>query len=518
MPALTGAAAISLLALVGVASAATAPEEQNISPSVFVKLLASGPVGLTGVRIEGDLDLGNGVVRNRLSCRDCRFAGDLIARDATFKKHVDLSGSDITGKVDLVGATLERGLVAFATTFHGIVDLRDTEIGGRADLSEARFEGPVLFGAPPTAEADGATFDGDVDFSRATFGTIASFEATFFEGNVNFTMARFDADVVFADGESSKRAAFARAIFGSSVDFSDFEFGGKASFEGAKFPGPAVFSGSNFERQATFDRTRFDEGATFLAVTFPSTPNVVDSFAEVQSNGDLNFSFAEFHRPADFEDMAATGTISFSGALLTAENGLHFLNLSAGAFNMDVGRALAVVKPGDRIEVLALIESSAKARDELSVANAAHYARQKLQSQQYWFPSRVFDFIFYRTLAGYFVRPFHPLIALLILAALMTLLQVARAHRPVPGGGTRPRHWSREDVWRGARQTSAEVRQFGHAYIDTLALAGPARGESSDERKARRIEIVVYRLFLVCALIGFANSNPTLREMFDAIR
>ena len=52
----------------------------------------------------------------------------------------------------------------------------------------------------------------------------------------------------------------------------------------------------------------------------------------------------------------------------------------------------------------------------------------------------------------------------------------------------------------------------------TLALIGPARNESQDVRQGREIEIWIYRLLFVCTLIGFANSNPTLREMFDAIR
>jgi Pentapeptide repeats (9 copies) len=511
LSALTGA--LWLVALAGVPPALGA-SDRALSAREFAELVVAGSVVLRGVRVDGDVDLGNAVVGGRMTCADCRFDGDFLAEDAKFKGGVDLAGSDISGDFDLVGSIVQHGLRAQAATFLGSVDLRDSDISGNANFAEARFEAPMLAGAPATAGASGATFNDNADFSRAAFGSITSFEGALFFGSVNFTMARFETHVVFADGASDRRAAFSRAIFGGSADFSDFDFGGKAVFEGAQFPGPAVFSGANFEGQATFDRTRFGQGATFLTVTFPRASGRVDSFAEVQSNGDLNFSFAEFNRPADFEDMAATGAISFEGALLTAENGLHFLNVSAGEFDMDVDSALAVVKPTDQVKVLALIESSAKARDELSVANDAHYARHVLESRDYWFPVRVVDFIFYREFAGYFVRPFNPLVALLVLAASMTLLHVARG-RSSAAGVAGLRAWGGESLSHVTVRASHGLRSFGHAYVDTLSLAG--RAGSSEERQARRIEILVYRVLLVCALIGFANSNPTLRQMFDAV-
>ena len=32
-----------------------------------------------------------------------------------------------------------------------------------------------------------------------------------------------------------------------------------------------------------------------------------------------------------------------------------------------------------------------------------------------------------------------------------------------------------------------------------------------------RLEMLTYRALVVCVLIGLANSNPTLRQMFDAL-
>jgi hypothetical protein len=55
------------------------------------------------------------------------------------------------------------------------------------------------------------------------------------------------------------------------------------------------------------------------------------------------------------------------------------------------------------------------------------------------------------------------------------------------------------------------------AVLGTLALIGPNRGKDEQSR-GRQVEVLVYRVLFACALIGLANSNPTLREMFDALR
>jgi hypothetical protein len=77
-------------------------------------------------------------------------------------------------------------------------------------------------------------------------------------------------------------------------------------------------------------------------------------------------------------------------------------------------------------------------------------------------------------------------------------------------------------VWTGGRRGLGRalraVRDFATSLLVTLALIAPTRKESQDTRQGREIEIWIYRVLFVCTLIGFANSNPTLREMFDAIR
>ena len=287
-------------------------------------------------------------------------------------------------------------------------------------------------------------------------------------------MARFDNDAVFARGSAGSDATFSRAIFNGNADFSEFLFYGPATFEGAQFEKDADFGVASFIRRVKFDRTRFGEGATYLGATFPAQPrprDAEDSFWSVQADGDLSFAFATFSRPANFENVVATGTISFNGATFPGAKGMTFSHISAGGFEMDVDSALTAVKHDSgtdhRPEVLRLIESSAKARDDLGDANDAHYERQVILSQDYHAPLRLLDVVFYRAVAGYFVRPLHPLAVLLGLAALFTLVRMLRS---------RSQRDSRRRRARRQREKAERVPRLGR---------GRAESEVSAERFVR---------------------------------
>jgi hypothetical protein len=113
---------------------------------------------------------------------------------------------------------------------------------------------------------------------------------------------------------------------------------------------------------------------------------------------------------------------------------------------------------------------------------------------------RVPNIVFYRWLAGYFVRPQNPIAALLALVIVVSLVRVLK--------GTLTER-------RLATRAFIVVQRFGHEFLDSLALITP--GGDTPERRSRRVESLAYRVLAVCALIGLANSNPTLREMFDAV-
>jgi hypothetical protein len=167
---------------------------------------------------------------------------------------------------------------------------------------------------------------------------------------------------------------------------------------------------------------------------------------------------------------------------------------------MDVGAVRTVVAPGGRKRVLQLIEAGAKARGDLGVANDARFSLEVIESREEPLWRRVPNVVFYRLVAGYFVRPLHPIAALLLLVASVALVRTA--------GRT-------SAASRLARRLWVAMCAFGHEFLDALALIAPGGGQ--EDRRGGRIEAFVYRLLLVCALIALGNTNPTVREMFDAV-
>jgi uncharacterized protein YjbI with pentapeptide repeats len=470
---------LAIATLVSPAGAAGAGAGGRISGAEFAKRALSGELSLNGATIDSDVDLSGKTVKEPLTCRNCHFDGKFIAS---------------------------------ATTFKGVVDLRGSMLQRNANFSESTFKAPALFGSP--ARTQDVRFNGHADFSVATFSDLVTFEYSVFQG-VNFRLARFDAGATFTHSAIDSDADFTRATFQSRVDFSDTDFCGAAVFGGVEFTGPVDFGGDGFEGPVSFHRARLDRGATFLQAMFAPNSGVSDTFFGAQSGGALDFSFAQLGRPVDFSNMFADGEISFHDANLTTRQGVTFEYVSATSLDLSVGTAVSAIDSSDLPTVLALIESSAKARGDLGVANDAHYERKVLESQKDGWLGHAFDFFFYRTIAGYLVRPLQPLAALLILAGILTLVHAGRKAWPHPATTGR-------GAWRRVRLQYLRARRIlpplGNAYLQTLALLVPGKGPAAVERPVRWLEAIASRLLFVCVLIGFANSNPTLRQMLDAIR
>ena len=70
------------------------------------------------------------------------------------------------------------------------------------------------------------------------------------------------------------------------------------------------------------------------------------------------------------------------------------------------------------------------------------------------------------------------------------------------------------------RPMGEAIARGGNELLDTLTVVWPRKPdpESSDwTRLSRRVEGLAYRILIVCVLLGLANSNPTLRQMLDAL-
>jgi Pentapeptide repeats (9 copies) len=486
------AVGLSLAIVLPAADGAAAPSTATLETADIVsRLRGDEPLRLEGARIR-NLDLRTlQVVRPLFQCRDCRIVGSLVAADVRFEHAVDLSGIKVGGTTDFHGAT---------------------------------FAAPVLFGAE-FARASGATFSGDVDFSLATFDDLVSFNGANFQHGATFALTRFRSDTVFANTTFDRRASFTAAVFGGATRFdqADFtdgaeldrasfrgradlrrsEYGGAASFAEADFAHGADFSESTFDRPATFTRARFAEGASFAGVRFSGekSPDAA-TFERVVSRGRLNFTDATFGRDVDFRDVTADA-VSFDHASIPSRASLFMRSLAADDLVLSVD-ATDRVDAGSREPIVDLIESSAKTRGDIGLANDAHYRLQMLASRDDSLPQRIADTIFYRGIAGYFVRPLRPVLVLLVLAVAFAVWRQLEWGRGVAG----------RSAWR--RPSLPEAERVPMRVFDSLASIGRG-GADAGASAARRLEILTYRVLIVCALIGLANSNPTLRQMFDAL-
>jgi Pentapeptide repeats (9 copies) len=464
------------------------------------ELRAGHAVVLDGVRVDGPLYLAGGgaggdtdVIRRVFKCRGCTFAGPVSAPDVTFERTVDLSGSTFEGDVDFTGAT---------------------------------FQAPVLFGAGGGEDGYPRTvrFEGRVVFSLAVFGEFASFGASAFKAEAAFRNTRF-ADTSFATVVFKDVAAFDGASFRGAAIFNNAaEFAKIVSFNEADFRNRTDFSTAVFDEGATFSSAQFANGASFLAAEFNApAANVGEAarFDGAASAGDLDFTFATFESESKqprvllaLGNLVCGGSLIFRGTTFTKTDWIAMERLKVRDLVLDVDVVSQINLEEDRQEILRSIEESAKSRGDIGDANDAHYALNVRRSAGYDPVWRALDYVFYRGAAGYLVRPFRPLIVLLVLATLLSLGRYLRR----PRDATRDEAGSRRPLRRLVLRVGRWWSGFLMCVLDTLTLAGPRRGSAKGEPAlGERLEIIVYRLLLVCALIGLANSNPTLREMVDTL-
>lgn len=441
------------------------------STRVAAKLRAGASVVARGVTLCGDLDLADAEVKGLFECRGCTLSGRLLAAEAIFQSTVDLSGTRVAKLVNMQGVTFQR---------------------------------PAVFDVGP--DGSPATFEGRVDFSLATFRELAAFSQARFGRTASFNFARFRGDAVF-DLASFESASFLSAHFDGRASFAGLgtEFAGKTTFASAAFAHDVVFTQAEFYDHTAFDRTTFASNGIFIGADFTSV-----SFDDVRAAKSLDLTGVSANS-ASFTNTVADlvalrdSTFSRSGIVLY-HVGIRDLDLAVD----DV----AYVKGEPRV-ALSLIEQSAKNRGDLAVANDAYFEQRVLASNRHGAVLHALDVFFYRWCAGYLVRPWHPLLALLILALAVSAVRMVwrgfhGATRTSDGATT---SWAQ----RAGRQTVVG----GNALLDTVGTVLPGRTNvenSEGLHLLHRVERFVYRALMVCVLIALANSNPSLRQVLDALR
>ncbi|HAL25174.1 MAG TPA: hypothetical protein DCP25_00330 [Chloroflexi bacterium] len=475
---------------------------------VAADLRAGRPVIRENVVVRGRLDLSTvDTVARVFECHACSFEGDVVASNVTFARTIDLSGSRFAGSVNFRGANFNAPALFRAVDAPG------------ADV----FDRPQKCVQQPLP----ACFEGRVDFSLAVFHDLASLDGSMFRKPAEFRDTRFT-DATF-NSTAFVAAAFDGAAFRGGALFNTAVLNGKASFSEADFRGHTDFSLAHFNGGADFSGAQLAQGASFFAAQFKDAPRsgTAARFQGATAGGDLNFTFAYF-APAGDRDVTANFADFVSGAALVLrdlDEPEHFRfrmdRLQVRDLRMDVNDIQKVDAETDENRTLyqtrayTTLEASAKDRGDLAEANDAHYALQVLKSKHYSTVGRMLDYVFYRGIAGYLVRPLRPLLVLLVLVTLLASIRAfAQASPPVPESG--PRRSRRSAAWHGATRRCSDLVT---CFLATFSRVGLRRGADRTESPSigQELEPLAYRILLVCALLGLANSNPTLRQMVDTL-
>lgn len=495
---------------------------------VVACLRQGGRVDLANATIRHPLDLSRlGVVETPFACRECRFEGAIDASEVIFRRSIELAGSTTASVLKMRGAIFE-GAALFSTaekssTFEGRLDLSLAVFDDIASFEEATFRKRAAFSSTRflgDASFSMATFLGSASFDGAVFAQEAAFDSTASDLAAQADDGRDRAGVCASEGSAGGRGAFEkpvsfdRATFRGTADFRQRCFGSRGRFAQADFAKRVEFVQAEFLRGATFEAARLPAGGTFRDAEFSGEA----VFRDVVAGGRLDFTVATFLEKADFFGLSSDGVLTFDDAIFAEP--IDVGQLTAASLVLAVDAAKRAIGDVEKLDILRMIESSAKDRGDLGVANDAGFERRKLRSKEYTPVRRAWDAVVYRGLAGYLVRPKHPLIALAALSFLAALIRwplVLRRQASDP-----PRSCSAS----ATRKPKGPVASIAYAwrhlcgflseYWRTLRRTVRDKKESEPEPQPLFLEVVAYRALFVVALIGLANSNPTLRQMVDA--
>jgi hypothetical protein len=197
-----------------------------------------------------------------------------------------------------------------------------------------------------------------------------------FGTNVVFENAAFDSPASFRLAIFAGEGRFWRCDFRSRADFGQTTFSGHADFLGAHFGGDTTFLGTSFSNRGA-------EGAL--------------SLNHAVAAGMLDFTGAHLQGLADFSSVVAR-SLSLKGAVLEPGTRLAMSDTVAQDFFLRPSDVHYVETAPVQRHVLGLIETSAKNRGDLGLANEAHYRLRESAAQGRWWTP--FDTVFYRGAAG----------------------------------------------------------------------------------------------------------------------
>jgi hypothetical protein len=391
---------------------------------VAAMLASDHPVDRTRLRIVGTLDLRRlGTVGASLRCRACVFDGAVLARDVTFASVVDLSGSTVTGRTDFRGATFQR-------TF----SWRDGRLGASAAFGLAMFTDGAMF--------DRSSFAGPADFSGGHFAGAAAFSDTDFLVSASFAGVSFGHGAEFRGSASesvprSEAAAKCRTVtmgaFAHVATFAGATVSGLADFRGRCFSSDAVLTDMSIQGAVTFDGAEFVGKALLRHSVVTGNASIRNALLrtdidlrDASIRGDLIFDGDVFEGATDLTHATVGGMVSF--AYVYPGTVLYVDRLDAGGLFLELTALDWAPSVGAQIDLLQAVERTARTKGQTDLANDARFEwlRRSGESNR-----DVVDFVFYREIAGYLVKPIYPLRVLLAFLIIATLVRAgALLRRP----------------------------------------------------------------------------------------
>jgi hypothetical protein len=480
------AVALAAVAVISSSASAAARRPKTVLAAALAKDLVAGrPVVEEGVAIRGDIDLKHaGKVGTVFVCNSCTFGGRIIARHVEFERGIDLSGSTFKKNIDLEGARFREPAL-----FGRAESDRQTDFRQRVDLAFAAFDDLAVF--------RGTTFGGAADLTSAHFGSVARFGDTIFEDDALFDEAIFARDASFSRANFGRRASFDGAAFGGVSDFRQAGFAGAAGFEETVFRGRAEFGRADLLGETSFVDARFASDALFVGSEFGRGDPAL-SFDHAGVGGNLDLDEARLAGSVDFRH-AVVRSLSLDAIEYDGSSKIYVDSLAAGDAAVDLHDAPHIRGTAkEQQKILADAETTAKSQGNLRLANDLHYRRQVLASHGDSWIRRIFDIALYRYVAGYFVRPFWPLAWLLGLVFLITVFRAAQAEPPEDAEPPKP----------------GRIGRFVQKLAYTVTPHAP---EENPPSPLRRLELSVYAVLLVCFVLALANTNPSLRDMVNAL-
>ena len=400
-------------------------------------------------------------------------------------------------------------------TVTGPVVVRNSCIVGPIHAESTTFQSIVDF--------SGTTIDGPVGFYSSEFDRVAAFDGTQLQRRATFAVASFNGAATFYTANFARGAAFTYASFVRGANFSGAQFWSSADFAGTNFGQQSRFSLTDFYRDASFKSARFGDGSDFTGTQFRAPAN----FEQAAAQGTLAFHSAHFGGSnglgADFSHVLFGGLADFSdaghiagSAVFDAAN-LASLDLKGATVDSlgtperidklriepETVAALPIIGSVEQREAdYRMLEDAARNADDLPAANEAKVLRRNLERSGEIPVERQLDYAFYWGVGGYFVRPWHP-VAALVLLFLVGLVIRGIANRR-----------EREGLTGVVKGVGIDTRGAWRAFRNE-----PEHGEGQAGRRPPgvQLELALYAVLVAVLLVNLEGVSSPLRNLVEGL-